>query len=274
MANNYLQFSEVIQLKSEAEKEWVEWYLGIIPGSDESDAFEKLSDQSEYERQLERYNLQTDDLSLNFQWNTGEENDLWIYADESGDVDNVALFVQDYLRKFAPDESFGITYASTCSKMRVGEFGGGAAFVTSDEIDWVDAGSWVAENRKRFKMRNQKRDNTNGFTVIELMIVIAIIGIICALVFGVVGGNCNGKNQSSAEDNAQRFIKNMELDVAKVQCNGTDSDGDGYVSCMFKMKSGEMKQFECAGWTWNGEGCRIPKLSVNAGVNAGVSLED
>ena len=126
-------------------------------------------------------------------------------------------------------------------------------------------------------MRNQIRNKSRGVTLIEVMIVVAIIGIIGAIVFGAVGGNFNGKNQSSANENASRFIKNMELDVAKVQCNGTDSDGDGYVSCMFKMTNGTMQQFECAGWSWNGEGCRIPKMSINTGaggVKVDVSLGD
>jgi len=103
-----------------------------------------------------------------------------------------------------------------------------------------------------------------GFTLIELMIVIAIIGIMVSVIAAAVGGNWTGRHKESAQENANEFISSMELKVDKVQCNGTDSDGDGYVSCMFKMQDGSMKQFECAGWTWNGEGCRIPKPSFNA----------
>ena len=40
-----------------------------------------------------------------------------------------------------------MTYATTCSKPRVGEFGGGVIVVTADEIEWLDAQS-IADDRK------------------------------------------------------------------------------------------------------------------------------
>lgn len=256
MADNYLQFSEIVKLKNEEEKKWVEWHLGIIPVSDD---LVTDDDKAEYEKQLERYNLEPDDLSLDFQWEIDSSLQLWIYADEFGNVDNVALFMQEFLSKFDPDSSFSITYSSTCSKPRVGEFGGGAAFVTAENIDWVNSHDWIREKHKEKRGMNKKiKTKTKGFTIIELMIVIAIIAIIVAIVIGSVGG-MSGKDKSSAEENAKQFIKNMDLEVDKVQCNGVDSDNDGYVSCMFKMNDGKMQQFECAGWTWNGSCTGFPK---------------
>jgi hypothetical protein len=38
-----------------------------------------------------------------------------------------------------------LTYANTCEKPRVGEFGGGAMFVTADNIVWEDSYTFVAE---------------------------------------------------------------------------------------------------------------------------------
>ena len=58
---------------------------------------------------------------------------LWVYAEESGSPDNVAWLVQKFLKKFRPDQCWSLTYSTTCSKPRVGEFGGGAVFVTADD---------------------------------------------------------------------------------------------------------------------------------------------
>ena len=78
-----------------------------------------------------------------------------MYADESGNADHVALFMQEYLKRFNPEGAFSITYSATCSKPRLGEFGGGAAFVTAEKIEWIDSHDWVQKMSAKFK-ENQK----------------------------------------------------------------------------------------------------------------------
>ena len=58
--------------------------------------------------------------------------------------------VQKFLKRFRPDQWWSLTYAATCSKPRVGEFGGGAVFVTADEIFQQDACDFVQAKRTQF----------------------------------------------------------------------------------------------------------------------------
>ena len=46
-----------------------------------------------------------------------------------------------------------LTYATTCSKPRVGEFGGGAVFVTAHEIKWQNAYDFVEQERTAFEAK-------------------------------------------------------------------------------------------------------------------------
>jgi len=57
---------------------------------------------------------------------------LYLWAEECGDVEHAALFVQQYLRKWDPTGVVGFEYSVSCSKPRVGEFGGGAVVVTKN----------------------------------------------------------------------------------------------------------------------------------------------
>lgn len=108
-----------------------------------------------------------------------------------------------------------------------------------------------------------------GFTLVEVLIVLSVVAIIAIIGMLFLGG-AMGWNKESAEKNAQVFISGLELDVDKLQCNGNDSDGDGYVSCTFKMKDGSTRQYECVGWSWFNEGCREPKMAIN---RQGVSVQ-
>ncbi len=56
----------------------------------------------------------------------------WFYAEEAGRPGNVAELVQEFLAKFDPESAWTTTYAETCDKMRLGEFSGGAVFVTAE----------------------------------------------------------------------------------------------------------------------------------------------
>ena len=77
-----------------------------------------------------------------------------------GNPDNVAWLVQKFLKKFRPDQCWSLTYAATCSKPRVGEFGGGAVFVTADEIKWQNAYDFVEQEQTVFEAKQSKAHPT------------------------------------------------------------------------------------------------------------------
>ena len=83
---------------------------------------------------------------------------LWVYTEECGAPENIAWLVQKFLKTFRPNQCWSLTYATTCSKPRVGEFGGGAIFVTADEIKWQNAYDFVEEQRRRLQgQTNEER---------------------------------------------------------------------------------------------------------------------
>lgn len=89
---------------------------------------------------------------VDFEWSL-DENTMRIYADEAGTPELVAAFLQQYLEKFQPKGSLWFSWAYTCSKMRAGEFGGGAAFVTAKRIDFVDTALWAEEQAEKLAVR-------------------------------------------------------------------------------------------------------------------------
>ena len=118
MANNYLRFSEQIELADEGQAAWVRKQLGDSNG---------------------------------FEWEIIDESGkraLWLFAEESGDPHAVGRFVQAFLQRFRPNGSFSLTYAAYCEKPRLGEFGGGAIFVTATSTESFDSHEWVAERAR------------------------------------------------------------------------------------------------------------------------------
>ena len=63
---------------------------------------------------------------------------MWIYSEECGSPDAVAEFLCLFLEKFDTKHRYAIqfSFANTCSKMRVDEFGGGYVVVTAREVQW------------------------------------------------------------------------------------------------------------------------------------------
>lgn len=75
-----------------------------------------------------------------------------------------------------------------------------------------------------------------------------------------LAGN-TGPSKAEAEKQAKRWAKEMGINVKKISCNGSDSDGDGYVSCSFNV-DGVVATYECAGAYNLNNGCRVPKVHV------------
>ena len=146
MADNYLQFSECLDSLTPEETAWLRAQLDNAPDTD-CPCF--LLDFPE---------LEEGDDYCGFDYAFRDVDDghsLCIYAEDSGDPARAAYLVQKFLKQFHPDQCWSLTYANTCSKTRVGEFGGGAVFVTVDEIRWNDCNDFVEEQRKAFERRQQ-----------------------------------------------------------------------------------------------------------------------
>ena len=83
---------------------------------------------------------------------------LWIHGGGNGYVDGAACLVRKFLKRFRPDQCWSLTYATTCSKPRVGEFGGGAVFVTAEEIHWQNAYGFVEQHRAALKQNGKPHE--------------------------------------------------------------------------------------------------------------------
>jgi hypothetical protein len=145
MASNYTQFSERITGLTEKEIEWWEKELQC------PDELEDVESKKRME-ELEDLGASNPDCWPDFAWKIDKNNSyLSIYAEEWGSVENVAIAVQRWLATFRPNEYFTLSWATYCSELQVGEFGGGAIFVTSQEVRWEDNYNWIHEQEKERK---------------------------------------------------------------------------------------------------------------------------
>jgi hypothetical protein len=172
MADYYLQFSEVIANLTEQEEAWLEEQLQPIRvfGDREYPEDAVPAELTSTEEEWSGVRFLRDDPDhdpkwdvLGFEYYFHEDNDpggwgrhLWLYAEESGNADNVAWLVRKFLKRFRPDQCWWLTYATTCSKPRVGEFGGGAVFVTARGISYESAYGFVERKQKAFAKRATK----------------------------------------------------------------------------------------------------------------------
>jgi hypothetical protein len=165
VADNYLQFSEVITHLTPDEETWLQQQFEVIHVFGdreylEGELPEGLSlDDADWSGVRAWRNLDDieypDETGFGHEFDDGDEwNDwgryLWLYAEEDGDPERVARFVQMFVRRFRPDQCWSLTYAVTCSKLRVGEFSGGAYFITADEVKWENAYRFVEDQQKAF----------------------------------------------------------------------------------------------------------------------------
>lgn len=85
---------------------------------------------------------------IGFLWEFGEDSIdhstyFLIYADESGDLEVVAKFVQEFLATWSPDKEFRMSWANIADTPVSGGFGGGAFVVTATETRWFNTEQWL-----------------------------------------------------------------------------------------------------------------------------------
>jgi hypothetical protein len=170
MANNYLTFSEVIPQLTAEEEAWLEHQLEMVSvfGDREFTEDEKLPDDVEGNewcgcrayRDMPDYDPDYGDgagfcHSFDDSDPDGWGRHLWLHAEEGACLDRLAYLVKKFLKQFRPDQCWSLTYAATCSKQRVGEFGGGALFVTADQVLWQNAYDFVEQQHAAFKQNGK-----------------------------------------------------------------------------------------------------------------------
>ena len=115
MADNYLLFSEEIETESDEAARWIEAQLKKAVDSDEGGicAFER------------------------------EGAKIWVYSEDYADVGRLENVLAEYQKKFGDQKAITLSWASTCSKPRLSEFGGGASVIVAGKVKNLDASQWA-----------------------------------------------------------------------------------------------------------------------------------
>ncbi len=120
MANNYTEFSVLLPKVDEAE---------LVRFMEEVEARqEKAEEDNDWESMPLR--------GMEYETRGGE---LWLHADESGDVSAAEELIREFLNRFEIRGGVYMSWASTCSKPRINQFEGGAMVVTRQDTLWVSA---------------------------------------------------------------------------------------------------------------------------------------
>ena len=120
MANNYTQFSVLLP---EVEDEKLAVFM---------EAVEARQEAAEREDNYESMPLR----GMKYELLGGE---LWLHADENGDVGAAADLIQVFLGHFGIAGGIYMSWACTCSKPRINQFDGGAVVVTHKDMLWLAA---------------------------------------------------------------------------------------------------------------------------------------
>ena len=87
---------------------------------------------------------------------------LYIASEESGDIDYVAYVLSEIMAYYNLRKPFYIEYAYTCSKPRVGEFGGGVVAIGPNIHKYSSTscmGSLMVEEMKKEMEANEKSES-------------------------------------------------------------------------------------------------------------------
>jgi len=160
MANNYQQFSVSVNDLTDEEHAWLDKLLQAMADAPEilldsenvgEGGEELIADWKKFTEQLgvELSDIVKaiayDDSGDKGYWGqtslskTGEASykpSLWLYEEESCSLESPIELIHQFFKKFRPTDYLILSWAETCSKMRVDEFGGGEVLITGDWVYW------------------------------------------------------------------------------------------------------------------------------------------
>lgn len=133
MADYFTNFSTVLSLPT---KEAQQYALNL--GAKASEGFQGENIAEDFPDSLKDM---IEDWSFEVEAETAS-NGLWLHSSNGG-IDAVCSFIQHLLQCFDPDGCASIEWSHDCSKPRTDGFGGGAAFITANDIQTITTGEWL-----------------------------------------------------------------------------------------------------------------------------------
>lgn len=147
MANYYLLFSTSISDINKEEKDWIEKELKPLVNQD-LDEDEITPNIKVWMNEHKIIDILDAACWPDFDWNF-VGIDLCIKSEEHGSIENVVTFVECFLKKFRPKDTWYCQWAETCDKSHLDSFGGGAVVITANETRWLYTSEWISEQLKR-----------------------------------------------------------------------------------------------------------------------------
>lgn len=144
MANNYIELSTAIPIENAEQRLWLEEQLSLVDVANEEEPCMRflVSDPAN------EFGF-TDLYDAGFECEFTDDQ-LWVHS-ENADPEKLALLMQLFLQEFNEGGHFQFAWAEYCAKPRLDEFGGGAAFVTENRIEFFNTYRWMLEQEMVFK---------------------------------------------------------------------------------------------------------------------------
>jgi hypothetical protein len=137
MADYFTNFSLVISLASETEQQYA---LDLAHKA----SFAQQGDELPADFPKELVDMIEDWHFETMADDSGTKHGLWLHSSYGG-VDAVCAFIQHLLQKFDPKAHVTFEWSHDCSKPRVDAYGGGAAFITAQEIKTMSTADWLSK---------------------------------------------------------------------------------------------------------------------------------
>jgi hypothetical protein len=140
MANYYTNFSVVVSLPDAAAVQYAVALSSKVKERQELLVESELTEPAMVEFSddaIEDWNFETEAQS-------GDGFGVWLHS-ENGGGSAACEFIQHLLQKFDSAGHVCLEWSNDCDKPRLDAFGGGAAFITSNNIEYMSTGAWLDE---------------------------------------------------------------------------------------------------------------------------------
>jgi type IV pilus assembly protein PilA len=110
-------------------------------------------------------------------------------------------------------------------------------------------------------MKNMKKKSKKGFTLIELVVVIAILGILAAILIPVIGGFISRANKAANEANARNLYNSVAMALAIEAENLTSASSPDPLPSSVQEMFGEIASGDT--WSYTVSGNIVTKAVYN-----------